>query len=156
MEKRQTDVTQKRNMFRDIQTKKCVYMWNKWTGWKATVCSNWKKMAGDEAGSAIGKLYSGWATKIVWVDCSAEPFVAHWDGEMANKSWKRKMFRHVKTQIYTEWTDENAVSNQTKTKWLEGRQVMQWANCAPVRQLKMGWWITLLSFGSALGWRNGK
>ena len=55
-------------------------------------------MASGKAGNAIGKLCNGRATKIVWVDSSTEPLVAHWDGEMANKSWKRNMCRHVKAQ----------------------------------------------------------
>ena len=75
-------------------------MQNKWTGWKIIVCSNWKKTAGGEVGNAIGKLRAGKATKIVWVDRFANPFVAHWDGEIANKSWKKNMFMHVKTQNY--------------------------------------------------------
>ena len=54
-------------------------------------------MAAGEAGNEIGKLCAGGATKIVWVDRSAEPFVVHWDGEMANKSWKRNIGRHVGT-----------------------------------------------------------
>ena len=33
-------------------------------------------MADGEAGNAIGKLCAGWATKIVWMDRSAEPFVS--------------------------------------------------------------------------------
>ena len=44
------------------------------------------------------QILASQVTKIVWVDNSAEPIVAHWDGEMANKSWKRNMLRHVKTQ----------------------------------------------------------
>ena len=56
-----------------------------------------KKMAYGEAGNAIGKLCAGQATKIVWEDHSAEPFVVHWDGGMANQSWERKICRHVKT-----------------------------------------------------------
>ena len=126
-------------------------MWNKWTSWKAIVCSNWNKRAGGKVGNALGKLCTSRVTKIVWVDCSAEPFVAPWDGEMANKSWKRNMFWHVKTQNYSEWTGENAVSVQTKTKWLVAKLVMQSANCAPSRQLKMGRWITLLSFWEHTG-----
>ena len=54
-------------------------------------------MAGGKAGNAIGKLWAGQATKIVWLDCSAEPFVVCWDGRMANQSWKRNICRHVKT-----------------------------------------------------------
>ena len=54
-------------------------------------------MADGEAGNAIGKLCAGWATKIVWMDRSTEPFVVHWDGGMAKKSWKRNMCRHVRT-----------------------------------------------------------
>ena len=42
-------------------------------------------MASGEAGIAMGKLCTGWATKILSVDCSAEPAVAHWDEKMANK-----------------------------------------------------------------------
>ena len=52
-------------------------------------------MAGGKAGNTIGKLCAGRATKIVWVDRSAEPFVVHWDGRMANESWKRNMCGHV-------------------------------------------------------------
>ena len=81
-------------------------------------------MAGGEAGNAMGKLCAGRATKIVWVDRYAEPFVVYWDGEMPNKLWKRNMCRHVKTQNCEQWTGENAVSVQTKTKWLLVRQVM--------------------------------
>ena len=55
-------------------------------------------MAGGKAGNAIGRLCAGRATKIVWVDHSAEPFIAHWDGEIGNESCKKSMFRHVKTQ----------------------------------------------------------
>ena len=54
-------------------------------------------MAYGEAGNAIGKLCAGQATKIVWEDHSAEPFVVHWDGGMANQSRERKICRHVKT-----------------------------------------------------------
>ena len=36
-------------------------------------------MASGEAGNAIGEMCAGHMTKIVWVDCSVEPFVAHWD-----------------------------------------------------------------------------
>ena len=51
------------------------------------------------------------------MDRSAEPFVAHWDGEIANKSSKRNMLRHVKTQnIKSEL--EKTQSVQTETKWL--------------------------------------
>ena len=42
-------------------------------------------MAGGEAGNAISKLCVGRATKNVYVDRSAEPFVAHWDGEKADE-----------------------------------------------------------------------
>ena len=59
-------------------------------------------MAGGKAGNAISKLCTDRATRIGWVDSSGELFVAHWDGEMTNKSWKRNMFRHVKTQNYKE------------------------------------------------------
>ena len=59
-------------------------------------------MAGGKAGNAMGKFCFGRATKIVWVDRSAEPFVVYQDGEMANKSWKMNMRRHVKTQNYEE------------------------------------------------------
>ena len=34
-------------------------------------------MAGGKAGNAMGKLCFGRATKIVWVDRSAEPFVVY-------------------------------------------------------------------------------
>ena len=55
-------------------------------------------MAYGEAGNAIGKLCAGQATKIVWEDHSAEPFLVHWDGGiMANQSRERKICRHVKT-----------------------------------------------------------
>ena len=30
------------------------------------------KMASGETGNAIAKFCAGWATKIMWVDCSAE------------------------------------------------------------------------------------
>ena len=43
-------------------------------------------MAGGKAGNAIGRLCAGRAIKIVWVNHSAEPFIAHWDGEIANES----------------------------------------------------------------------
>ena len=46
-------------------------------------------MIGGEAVYAISKLCAGRATKNVQVDRSAEPFVTHWDEEMANKSWKK-------------------------------------------------------------------
>ena len=95
-------------------------------------------MIGDEAGYAISKLCTGRAIKNVSVDRSAEPFVTHWDEEMANESWKRNMFRYVKTLKYKECTGENAVSVQTETKWLGMRQIMQSANCALTRRLKMG------------------
>ena len=52
-------------------------------------------MAGGKAGNTIGKLCASRATKIVWVDRSAEPFVVHWDGRMANESWKRNICGHV-------------------------------------------------------------
>ena len=52
-------------------------------------------MAGGKAGNTIGKLCAGRATKIVWVDRSAEPLVVHWDGRMANESWKRNMCGYV-------------------------------------------------------------
>ena len=61
------------------------------------MCSNRNKMAGGEAGNAIGTLCTVRATKIVWVNCPVEPFVVHWDGGMANQSRKRNMFRHLKT-----------------------------------------------------------
>ena len=63
-------------------------------------------MVGGEAGNAISKFCAGRTTKNEWVDHSAEPFIAHWDGEIANKSLKRNKFRHVKTQKYKEWTGE--------------------------------------------------
>ena len=59
-------------------------------------------MAGGEAGNAIGTLCASLETKIVRVDPSAEPFIAYRNGEMANKSWKRNIFRHVKIQKYKE------------------------------------------------------
>ena len=64
-EEKAKDETQKWNMFRHIQTKKCVYMWNKWTGWKAVVHSNWDKMVGGEVHNAISTLCSGWVTENV-------------------------------------------------------------------------------------------
>ena len=48
------------------------------------------KIASAEAGNAICIFCAGQATKIVWVDCSAEPLVAHWYEEMANKPWKKE------------------------------------------------------------------
>ena len=42
-------------------------------------------MVGGEVGNAISKLCTAWPTKHVWVDSSSEPFVAHWDGEVANE-----------------------------------------------------------------------
>ena len=39
----------------------------------------------DKAGNAISKLYASQVTKNVLVDCSAEPLLTHWDGEMANE-----------------------------------------------------------------------
>ena len=42
-------------------------------------------MVGGEASNAISKLCAGQVTKNKQVDRSAEPFVAHWDGEMANE-----------------------------------------------------------------------
>ena len=41
-------------------------------------------MAGGEAVNAISKLCAGRVAKYVQVKRSAEPVVAHWDGEMAN------------------------------------------------------------------------
>ena len=58
-------------------------------------------MVGGEAGNATSKFCAGRRTKNEWVDHSAEPF-KHWDGEIANKSWKRNKFRHIKTQKYKE------------------------------------------------------
>ena len=39
-------------------------------------------MVGGEVHNAISTLCSGWVTENVEVERSAEPFVAHWDGEM--------------------------------------------------------------------------
>ena len=56
-------------------------------------------MAGGEAGNAMGKLCVSRATKIVWVDRPAGPFVVYWNGEMANKSSKRNMCSMLKPKI---------------------------------------------------------
>ena len=80
------------------------------------VCAILNKIYVGQAGHAISELCTGQATEIVWMGRYAEPFAAHWDGEMANKSWKRNMFRHVETQNYKERTSKNVVSVQTKTK----------------------------------------
>ena len=56
-------------------------------------------MAGGEAGNAMGKLCVGQATKIVWVDRSAEPFVVYWDGEMAKNYGKGTCVGMLKVKI---------------------------------------------------------
>ena len=59
------------------------------------------------------------------------------------------MFRYIQNKnLYMYKTSELAerqLSAQTETKWLEARQVMQSANCAPAGRLKMYRWIALLS-----------
>ena len=104
---------------------KCISIWNKWTGWKAIVCSNWNKskMASGEACNAIGKLCAGRTTKIVWVDCAAESLVAHWDGEMPNKeTQKRGMFGYIQTQKdKNELVKMSFCSNRDKNCWSQSR-----------------------------------
>ena len=56
-------------------------------------------MANGEEGNAIGKLCAGQATKIVWEDHSAEPFLVHWDGGMANQSRERKFVGILKLRV---------------------------------------------------------
>ena len=55
---------------------------------------------------------------------------------------------------FKEWTGENAVSVQTKTKWLVVMHVMKSANCGLARRLKNGRWIALWSHWKHTGMKK--
>ena len=73
----------KRNMFRHIQTKECVYLCE--TSELAESVLKLKQNGWCEAGNVISKLCAGQATKKGSVHSSAEPVGAHWGEEMAHK-----------------------------------------------------------------------
>ena len=54
-------------------------------------------------------------TKIVWVDRSAEPLAAHWDGEITNKSCKKNMCSCIETQNNQVCTGENVMCSNVMT-----------------------------------------
>ena len=72
---------------------------------------------------------------------------AHCDRKIANKwTWEWKIFRHIQTKKYMiRKLVKMRLSVQTKTKFVLARQVLQSANRALARLLKMYWWIALLS-----------
>ena len=73
----------KRNIFRHIQTKKCVYVYE--TSELAESVLKLKQNGWCEAGNVISKLCAGQATKKGSVNGSAEPVGAHWGEDMARK-----------------------------------------------------------------------
>ena len=137
MERLQMNVASEWNIFRHIKT------------------TNQSKICDGYAGYTIIKLCANQATKNVLVDRSPEPLATHLNGEKKN-GWnietkhdqtisttphptppppKKKMCEMAKRQL----------SVQTETKYLVLSQVIQSANRASSRRLKMYGWIALLS-----------
>ena len=104
-------------------------------------------MCVGETGNTFTILCTGQATKNMLVDGSAEP--CYQMGHIKYET-KRNTFRHIQTKecvfiCETRELAERQLCAQAETKWLVVRLVMQWANCAPARPLKLFEWIALLS-----------
>ena len=116
---------------------------HKQTGENAIVLKPKQKYLWAEAGHPNSKLCASQATKNGLVDRSAEPEGAHWDGKMVKKMEPRnETYSDIIITLKHVWKGENATDCEHRNRILcVVTQVMQSANCARGRQLKMCWWI---------------